>query len=123
MAYLLILKPVSSVANLLSPLFRYLFRSGNTDHPGDVFRNTTLEVQPSVNVSADRAKALSLQSGIYVAELANTSPGFIPIGRFNDHGLAQGEILEELNPVRVLRIHIHQGSNAWVILSEVIAQL
>ncbi|GFR64112.1 alpha-1,3-mannosyl-glycoprotein 4-beta-N-acetylglucosaminyltransferase A [Elysia marginata] len=101
---------------------KYLFRSGNTDHPGDVFRNTTLEVMPSKNISSDRVKALFTQSGIYAEELANTSPGLIPIGRFNDHGLAQGEIIEELNPVKVLRIHVHQASNAWVILSEIMIQ-
>ncbi|KAK3719834.1 hypothetical protein RRG08_040136 [Elysia crispata] len=101
---------------------KYLFRSGNTDHPGDVFRNTTLEIQPSKNISGERLAALSFQSGIYAEELANTSPGFIPIGRFNDHGLAQGEIIEEFNPVKVLRIHVHKASNAWVILSEIMIQ-
>ncbi|GFO09275.1 alpha-1,3-mannosyl-glycoprotein 4-beta-n-acetylglucosaminyltransferase b [Plakobranchus ocellatus] len=101
---------------------KYLFRSGNTDHPGDVFRNTTLEIQPAKNVSVARAKALSVQSGVYTAELADTSPGFIAIGRFNDHGLAQGEIIEELNPIKVLRIHVHQAANAWVILSEIMIQ-
>ena len=85
-----------------------------------MFRNTTLEIQPSKNISGERLAALSFQSGIYAEELANTSPGFIPIGRFNDHGLAQGEIIEEFNPVKVLRIHVHKASNAWVILSEVI---
>lgn len=35
------------------PLFRYLFRSGNAEHPADRFYNTTVEILPAKKPSED----------------------------------------------------------------------
>lgn len=98
---------------------RYLFRSGNTDHPGDIFHNTTIEIQTTEKLNQEEVNVIASRAGLSQAEIAATSEGFIPIGRFNDVGLAQGEIPEGVGLLQVLRIHVHVNSDAWVILSEV----
>ena len=68
---------------------------------------------PSVDVIATVVK----HSGVGQADRA--SDGFVAIGRFNGNGLAQGEVPEGIGPVKAIRLHVHDKSNAWVILSEV----
>ena len=78
-------------------LFRYLFRSGDADHPGDKFYNTSIEVLPVSNNSS-----------------------YIKIGKFNDEsGVAEGIVPQHWSPVESLRLLVHEDSRAWVILSEV----
>ncbi|XP_059170781.1 alpha-1,3-mannosyl-glycoprotein 4-beta-N-acetylglucosaminyltransferase B-like [Physella acuta] len=100
----------------------YLFRSGNLDHPGDVFHNTTIEVLTPSTISESVKQSIISRAGLSRVEIENASEGFIPIGRFNDNGLAQGEVPEEIALVDTLRIHVHQQSDAWVILSEIMIQ-
>ncbi|XP_012937896.1 alpha-1,3-mannosyl-glycoprotein 4-beta-N-acetylglucosaminyltransferase A [Aplysia californica] len=98
---------------------QYLFRSGNTDHPGDVFHNTTVELQVQTVPSSSVLDGIAAHSDLAASEVAHASDGFLAIGRFNDLGLAQGEIPESVGPVHTVRLHIHENSNAWVILSEI----
>ncbi|CAL1526839.1 unnamed protein product [Lymnaea stagnalis] len=97
----------------------YLFRSGNMDHPGDVFHNTTIELLTPNQVDESVRSSVALRAGLSKLEIDNCSEGFIPIGKFNENGLAQGEIPEEMGIVDTLRIHVHEQLDAWVILSEV----
>lgn len=98
---------------------RYLFRSGNTDHPGDLFHNTTIEILTTETLSQSEIQSIASRAGLSRAEIDETSEGFIPIGRFNEDGLAQGEIPDGVGAIRTLRIHVHEDSDSWVILSEV----
>ncbi|XP_055893506.1 alpha-1,3-mannosyl-glycoprotein 4-beta-N-acetylglucosaminyltransferase B-like [Biomphalaria glabrata] len=100
----------------------YLFRSGNMDHPGDVFHNTTIEILTPEEVSDTVRQRIISRAGLSQAEIQNTSNGFIPIGKFNDDGLAQGEVPDEVGLVDTIRIHVHEPSDAWVILSEIMIQ-
>ncbi|XP_015602515.1 alpha-1,3-mannosyl-glycoprotein 4-beta-N-acetylglucosaminyltransferase B [Cephus cinctus] len=91
------------------PIFikRYLFRSGNAEHPSDRFYNTTVEVMPenqryvnknSVNVTED---------------------GYVIIGRFDAMGIAQGTVDRKYGKISVLRLTVHSESDNWAILSEI----
>ena len=40
-------------------------------------------------------------------------------GQFNDLGLAEGKIEEDLNPITAIRLVIKSSSKNWVIISEV----
>uniref|UniRef100_A0A3B4A892 Alpha-1,3-mannosyl-glycoprotein 4-beta-N-acetylglucosaminyltransferase A n=1 Tax=Periophthalmus magnuspinnatus TaxID=409849 RepID=A0A3B4A892_9GOBI len=74
---------------------RFLFRSGNQEHPGDKIENTTVEILPvSVCVC------------------------YCTTGQF-EKGVAEGAVDPSLNPVLALRLSVHKDSAVWAILSEV----
>lgn len=93
--------------------FRYLFRSGNPEHPGDRFYNTTVEV------------LLSESSGVLVQSKPVTmyprsEDGFLIINKFDaDSGLVEGDIPEAFGLVDTIRLFVQSSSQSWVILSEV----
>ncbi|XP_067003248.1 alpha-1,3-mannosyl-glycoprotein 4-beta-N-acetylglucosaminyltransferase B isoform X2 [Anabrus simplex] len=87
---------------------RYLFRSGNAEHPSDRFYNTTVEVLLN-----------SSQVSYNKNDFNSTSDGYIVVGQFNSMGIAEGSVDPKLGPVRVLRLNVHSESDNWAILSEV----
>ncbi|XP_011494868.1 PREDICTED: alpha-1,3-mannosyl-glycoprotein 4-beta-N-acetylglucosaminyltransferase B [Ceratosolen solmsi marchali] len=88
-------------------LKRYLFRSGNAEHPCDKFYNTTVEVLPELANSIDRNRN-------------NVSEdGYIIIGKFDHAGIAQGIVDQKLGKILVLRLNVHSESENWAILSEI----
>ncbi|KAF4517501.1 hypothetical protein B566_EDAN006501 [Ephemera danica] len=89
-------------------LSKYLFRSGNAEQPSDKFYNTTVEVLPSVDVSATSD-----------TELLLTSEGYVIVGHFDSMGVAEGFINPKLWPIKALRLHVHTNSENWAILNEV----
>jgi alpha-1,3-mannosylglycoprotein beta-1,4-N-acetylglucosaminyltransferase A/B len=88
---------------------RYLFRSGNHEHPSDKFYNTTVEVLPDV---------LSEESIVW-QQFNTTTDGFLIVGSFNGFGVAEGTVDNRIGKLRELRLHVHSESENWVILSEV----
>ncbi|BET00575.1 N-Acetylglucosaminyltransferase-IV (GnT-IV) conserved region [Nesidiocoris tenuis] len=94
------------------PLYikRYVFRSGNVEHPSDRFYNTTVEVLPSVSPTAN------YESFNY------TSDGFVIIGKFDNMGLADGPVDRKLGPIKELRLVVHSESDNWAILSEILIE-
>lgn len=90
-------------------LHRYLFRSGNHEHPSDKFYNTTVEVLPD---------QLSEESVIW-QQYNTTTDGYLIIGSFNAFGVAEGSVDGRIGKLRELRLHCHAESENWVILSEV----
>lgn len=87
-------------------MFRYLFRSGNAEHPEDKFMNTSVEILP---VS-------------YPDELLypKTKDGFLVVGQFKDStGVAEGNVSSTVGFVKVMRLYVHSESDRWAILSEV----
>jgi alpha-1,3-mannosylglycoprotein beta-1,4-N-acetylglucosaminyltransferase A/B len=88
---------------------RYLFRSGNHEHPSDKFYNTTVEVLPDV---------LSEESIVW-QQYNTTTDGYLIVGSFNGFGLAEGTVDNRIGKLRELRLHVHSESENWVILSEV----
>lgn len=91
------------------PIFikRYLFRSGNPEHPSDRFYNTTVEVLPEIFTSVDRNN-----NDI-------TEDGYIVIGEFDSLGIAQGIVDRKFGRISVLRLTVHSESENWAILSEI----
>lgn len=86
---------------------KFLFRSGNAEHPTDKFYNTTVEVQPK-NSFYQNSNVVNI-----------TQDGFIVIGKFDSAGVASGSPDENIGKVNVLRLNVHSESDNWAILSEI----
>uniref|UniRef100_A0A8D0F217 MGAT4 family member D n=1 Tax=Strix occidentalis caurina TaxID=311401 RepID=A0A8D0F217_STROC len=86
---------------------KYLFRSGNMEHPGDKLFNTTVEVLPA-DVS------LSFPTVIHT-----TKDGYLKIGAF-ENGIAEGSINQSIGKIQAIRLSVNSDSPVWAILSEVI---
>lgn len=91
------------------PIFikRYLFRSGNPEHPSDRFYNTTVEVLTETSVSLNRNS-----NDI-------TEDGYIIVGKFDVLGIAQGTVDPKFGRILILRMTVHSESENWAILSEI----
>ncbi|NWV27486.1 MGT4A acetylglucosaminyltransferase, partial [Origma solitaria] len=88
---------------------RYLFHSGNPEHPGDILLNTTVEVLPFQNeelVLSKETKDKRLEDG------------YFRIGKF-ENGVAEGTVDPSLNPIASFRLSVIQNSAVWAILNEV----
>jgi len=94
---------------------RYIFRSGNPEHPGDKFYNTSVQVLSSSHHSSTAAAAMSVP-----AECPLTEDHFCVVNHFNhDSGMAEGTLPAWLGPVDVLRLYVQYPSSSWAILNEV----
>uniref|UniRef100_A0A8D3DLC0 Alpha-1,3-mannosyl-glycoprotein 4-beta-N-acetylglucosaminyltransferase A n=1 Tax=Scophthalmus maximus TaxID=52904 RepID=A0A8D3DLC0_SCOMX len=81
---------------------RFLFRSGNQEHPGDKIENTTVEILPVLNKE----------------KYKRTEDRFYRIGQF-ERGVAEGAVDPSFNPVLALRLSVLKDSAVWAIVSEV----
>ncbi|NWX84532.1 MGT4A acetylglucosaminyltransferase, partial [Nothoprocta ornata] len=88
---------------------RYLFHSGNPEHPGDILLNTTVEVLPL------RSEELVLSKETKDKRLED---GYFRIGKF-ENGVAEGTVDPSLNPISSFRLSVIQNSAVWAILNEV----
>ncbi|XP_023229462.1 alpha-1,3-mannosyl-glycoprotein 4-beta-N-acetylglucosaminyltransferase B-like [Centruroides sculpturatus] len=86
---------------------KFLFRSGNAEHPDDKFFNTTVEILPSE----------ILEDNSYPV----TRDGYLIVGSFKDsNGVAEGTLNTNIGPIKVLRLNVHTQSDRWAILSEIL---
>lgn len=93
---------------------KYIFRSGNMEHPGDQLFNTTVEVLPADEVL--RKEVLDNGSKFnYPA----TKDGYLKIGAFAN-GIATGRVNQAIGKIGAIRLSIHSDSPVWAILSEVL---
>ncbi|KAK6627539.1 hypothetical protein RUM44_010017 [Polyplax serrata] len=83
----------------------YLFRSGNIEHPNDMFVNTTVEALPVASVLGN-----------------STADGYVVLGEFDSGGIARGHVHVNMGPIKVLRLHVHSDIDNWVILSEILIE-
>ena len=60
-------------------LFRYLFKSGNPEHPGDKFYNTTVEVLPSTHIGKEDGILNNYPNS---HPYPHTPDGYLVIGNF-----------------------------------------
>ncbi|KFO93380.1 Alpha-1,3-mannosyl-glycoprotein 4-beta-N-acetylglucosaminyltransferase B, partial [Buceros rhinoceros silvestris] len=99
----------------LNPLAveKYLFRSGNTEHPGDKLFNTTVEVLP-----ADEKLRKELVDSGSKFNYPATKDGYLKIGAF-ENGIAEGSIDQAIGKIQAIRLSINSASPVWAILSEV----
>uniref|UniRef100_A0A8B9RMK8 Alpha-1,3-mannosyl-glycoprotein 4-beta-N-acetylglucosaminyltransferase A n=1 Tax=Astyanax mexicanus TaxID=7994 RepID=A0A8B9RMK8_ASTMX len=96
---------------------RFLFRSGNQEHPGDKIENTTVEILPF----SVRCFLLSwLQdTGLKTKEkYKRTDDHFYRVADF-ENGVAEGTVDPSLNPVAAVRLAVLKDSAVWAIVSEV----
>ncbi|KAK7097964.1 hypothetical protein V1264_004865 [Littorina saxatilis] len=96
---------------------KFLFRSGNPDHPDDIFHDTTIQVHPETMPTAPVMNLPALTGSIDAP-----APGFFLVGQFNAEGLAEGDIPAALGKINVVRIHVTTKSHNWVIISEILIQ-
>ncbi|XP_069098668.1 alpha-1,3-mannosyl-glycoprotein 4-beta-N-acetylglucosaminyltransferase-like protein MGAT4D [Pleurodeles waltl] len=87
---------------------KYLFRSGNIEHPGDKLFNTTVEVLP--------AQSSKLKD--VLGKYEKTEDGFLRIGAFVN-GLAEGSVDPLIGNVLAIRLTILTESPVWALISEV----
>ncbi|XP_078250853.1 alpha-1,3-mannosyl-glycoprotein 4-beta-N-acetylglucosaminyltransferase-like protein MGAT4D isoform X1 [Pogona vitticeps] len=92
---------------------RYLFRSGNPEHPGDKVSNATVDVLP-----VDEIDLQSTGGNAQYLKDVKTRDGYFQIGAFED-GIADGIVSPSLGRIKALRISIHSSSPMWVLLSEI----
>ncbi|XP_072440214.1 alpha-1,3-mannosyl-glycoprotein 4-beta-N-acetylglucosaminyltransferase B-like isoform X3 [Chiloscyllium punctatum] len=95
---------------------RYLFRSGNMEHPGDKFFNTTVEILP-VDKSEFDKNVLHNNITKYL-KYQETEDGYYRIGAFRN-GIADGEVDASIGKIEALRLFVLSESPVWVLLSEI----
>ncbi|XP_010217988.1 PREDICTED: glycosyltransferase 54 domain-containing protein [Tinamus guttatus] len=92
---------------------KYLFRSGNMEHPGDKLFDTTVEVLPA----DETVKKALLDSGSAFNYPA-TKDGYLKIGTF-ENGISEGSISLSVGKIQAIRLSVNSDSPVWAILSEV----
>ncbi|KAF4801448.1 Calmegin [Turdus rufiventris] len=92
---------------------KYLFRSGNMEHPGDKLFNTTVEVLP-----ADETLRKELVANGSKFNYPATKDGYLKIGAF-ENGIAEGSINQSIGRIQAFRLSIRSDSPVWAILSEI----
>uniref|UniRef100_A0A8C3MF59 Alpha-1,3-mannosyl-glycoprotein 4-beta-N-acetylglucosaminyltransferase B n=1 Tax=Geospiza parvula TaxID=87175 RepID=A0A8C3MF59_GEOPR len=90
---------------------KYLFRSGNMEHPGDKLFNTTVEVLP-----ADVSLSFFTEFA-WKCFHSYGSCGFFS-GAF-ENGTAEGSISQAIGRIEAIRLSVSSDSPVWAILSEV----
>ncbi|XP_078142038.1 alpha-1,3-mannosyl-glycoprotein 4-beta-N-acetylglucosaminyltransferase A isoform X2 [Centroberyx gerrardi] len=86
---------------------KFLFRSGNQEHPGDRIENTTVEILPFS------------ETGLQTKEkYKRTEDRFYRIGQF-EKGVAEGAVDPAFNPIVALRLSVLKDSAVWAIVSEI----
>ena len=89
-------------------LSSFKFVSDNAEHPSDRFINTTCEVLPD-----DPKKAATL------SKLPQLKDGFFIVGGFDNFGVAEGTIGQDVGKIKQFRLNIHSTGENWAILSEI----
>lgn len=92
----------------------FTFTSGNPEHPGDKFYNTSVELLLVKKNEVLDNKVVDTRGYMLLPD------GFLRVGWFDHNtGQAVGQLDALLGEVETLRLHVHADSAAWVILSEV----
>ena len=86
---------------------RVYFKSGNPEHPGDKFFNTTVDLLPYVSPGDSTG-------------LTKDIDGFYTVANFShETGIAEAMIDKLLGPISTVRLKVHSKSESWIILNEV----
>ncbi|CAD5123099.1 DgyrCDS11473 [Dimorphilus gyrociliatus] len=91
------------------PIFieRFLFRSGNSEHPGDKFFNTTIELLPESGVINPALK------------YPKTSDNYLIVANFSLGGEASAVLNSGVPKIHTMRLMTHSNGTSWVILNEI----
>ncbi|XP_071088522.1 alpha-1,3-mannosyl-glycoprotein 4-beta-N-acetylglucosaminyltransferase B-like [Haliotis cracherodii] len=97
-------------------LEKFLFRTGNTDHTDDRVYDGTIEVLPETPPDNPvHLPKLDFAPG----EKQTKEEGYYILGVFDDQGICEGDVPEDLGKIAVLRIHFQSDSNHWLVISEI----
>ncbi|BFZ14772.1 hypothetical protein BsWGS_17811 [Bradybaena similaris] len=113
--------------------------TGNTEHPKDILRNSTLEILPfempkesstifkkkvqPKNTPQQRLAYEERLSGNPDLKKMSTNDTFFSVGEFDKTGIASFDIPEEAGKIWVLRIQIHAASETWVLIQNITLQV
>uniref|UniRef100_A0A673K091 Alpha-1,3-mannosyl-glycoprotein 4-beta-N-acetylglucosaminyltransferase A n=1 Tax=Sinocyclocheilus rhinocerous TaxID=307959 RepID=A0A673K091_9TELE len=86
---------------------RFLFRSGNQEHPGDKIENTTVEILPFSDAELKTKE-----------KYKQTEDRFYKLAQF-EKGVAEGTVDPAFNPVVAVRLTVQKNSAVWAIISEI----
>ncbi|KAH9499473.1 Alpha-1,3-mannosyl-glycoprotein 4-beta-N-acetylglucosaminyltransferase B [Bulinus truncatus] len=111
------------------PLAKILIKSGNDEHPGDIIRESTVEILPEQFVTDGNTtrniRPLSEQEALadrrkfdYLPHVV-TKDSYHTLGTFNSDGSFNMEIPEKFGKVLILRISFHSNSETWVIINKI----
>jgi len=107
---------------------RYKFRTGMTDHPGDILVNATVEALTQRRKEewdhrkhqVTEAETVNLEDKENAIQNEYRKEDYVTVGKFTPTGLASGKISNSIGPLAELRIRVlsHKKEN-WVALSEI----
>ncbi|CAI9736357.1 alpha-1,3-mannosyl-glycoprotein 4-beta-N-acetylglucosaminyltransferase B-like [Octopus vulgaris] len=86
----------------------FKFRSGNSEHPGDKFFDTVVEILPVTHEHTKDGTPYPI-----------LNHGYYQVARFKADGVAEGTIKDNIGPIKILRLHCQVKSDSWAILSEI----
>uniref|UniRef100_A0A8C1QNH1 Alpha-1,3-mannosyl-glycoprotein 4-beta-N-acetylglucosaminyltransferase A n=1 Tax=Cyprinus carpio TaxID=7962 RepID=A0A8C1QNH1_CYPCA len=86
---------------------RFLFRSGNQEHPGDKIENTTVEFLPFSDAELKTKE-----------KYKRTEDRFYKLAQF-EKGVVEGTVDPAFNPVVAVRLTVQKDSAVWAIISEI----
>lgn len=90
----------------------YVFKSGNSEHPGDKLFNTAVDILP-VDKSLTAKGSLPNDSKYSVTE-----DGYLRIDKF-ENGVAEESIDPSIGKIEAIRLSILSESPVWVLMSEI----
>ncbi|XP_064637027.1 alpha-1,3-mannosyl-glycoprotein 4-beta-N-acetylglucosaminyltransferase B-like [Lineus longissimus] len=94
---------------------KFFLKSGNREHPGDQFFNTTIEILPLAHVDKQAGVLTNSDSQ---EDYQITGDGYLIVGNFTG-GVAYGIVSKNVGLVSQLRLHVQKESQNWVVLSEI----
>ena len=90
---------------------KFIFKSGNIEHPGDILTNATIEILPE--------EKYLVRSAAQKGEPTYLDSDYKLVGHFDREGLAEGLIPQPLQLVREVMIRVlYDIKDNWVIISE-----
>jgi len=93
----------------------FTFRSGNAEHPDDMFYNTSVEIAFTDGVEGANFVA---ESGTAVSSYPKTDDGYFVVAWFSPSGAVHAS-LNTTGTVSSLRLVVHSESTTWAILNEI----
>ncbi|KAI8798623.1 alpha-1,3-mannosyl-glycoprotein 4-beta-N-acetylglucosaminyltransferase A, partial [Biomphalaria glabrata] len=111
------------------PLARIHIESGNSEHPGDIIREASLEILPDEFVDggnltrkttpfSEKEKAANIKRYDFLPQLKNLNDTYHVLGTFNSDGAFILDVPPKYGRILILRIAFHSNSQTWVLIKK-----